>query len=397
MWRPATTLINGANPKSQMIRKKRKKLRTMKKNVYLILLFLCIAMLYSCKKQKTPDSVPLISLPADQYAHSGAPTEWWWHVGTLTSADGRKFGFEINATGMSDFAFTQIEITDVQKQCNYQKVNPIIPCPTNWAQYDQAKPWNVQLPGSASNPVDGSILMQAIDGNPLNMTVNASFLDTASNTPCQLQLNLYQQGAPLLVFGTGCQLLVNPSGTTPLTRNNYYYSLTHLQASGTITIGNEVIEVTGLTWMDHEYGAFPRATPGQPVIWLLQDIQLSNGLHLSNFTNFGVIPKENVPMKSNATILFQNGESVYVETMTTPMGPTFISSKGVEYYLKFIVEINSPKLTGTFEVNSLYPDQLFKDGEGADVYEGVGSCQALFDKSEVIVSGTAWIEQNLGD
>ena len=369
----------------------------MKKKIYLISLFLCIAMIYSCKKQETPASVSSISLPADQYAHSGAPTEWWWHVGTLVSADDRKFGFEINATGMADYAFTQIEITDIQNQCNYQKVNPTIPCPTNWAQYDQAKPWYVQLPGSASSPFDGAILMQAINGNPLNMTVNASFVDAASNTPCQLQLNLYQHGAPLLVFGTGCQLLVNPSGTTPLTKNNYYYSLTHLQASGTIIIGSEVIEVTGLTWMDHEYGAFPRATPGKPVVWLLQDIQLSNGLHLSNFTNFGVVPKENVPMKSNATILFQNGESVYVETMTTPMGPTFISSKGVEYYLKFIVEINSPRLTATFEVNSLYADQLFKDGESADVYEGVGSCLARIDKSEIMVSGTAWIEQNLGD
>lgn len=370
----------------------------MKKNIYIISIFLCIAMLYSCKKQEDhPDSVPSISLPADQFAHSGAPTEWWWHVGTLISADGRKFGFEINATGMSDYAFTQIEITDVHNQCNYQKVNPIMPCPTNWAQYDQAKPWNVQLPGSASSPTDGAILMQAIDGNPLNMTVNASFVDAASNTPCQLLLNFYQQGAPLLVFGTGCQLLVNPSGTTPLTRNNYYYSLTHLQASGTITIGNEVIEVTGITWMDHEYGAFPNGTTGKPVVWLLQDIQLTNGLHLSNFTNFGVAPIENVPMKSNATILFQNGESVYVETMTTPMGPTFISSKGVVYFLKFIVEINSPKLTATFEVNSLYPDQLFKDGEGADVYEGVGSCLAHFGTKENIVSGTAWIEQNLGE
>lgn len=370
----------------------------MKKYIHFISLFLCIAMLYGCKKQEyIPVSVPAISLPADQYAHSGAPNEWWWHVGTLTSADNRKFGFEINAAGMVDYAYTQIEITDVNNQCNYQKVNVVIPCPGNWAQYDKAKPWQVQLSGSASSPADGAVSMQAIDGNPLNMNVNASFLDTASNTPCQLHLNFYQLGPPLLAFGTGCQLLVNPSGTTPLTRNNYYYSLTHLQASGTIIIGNEVIEVTGITWMDHEYGAFPSGTPGKPVIWLFQDIQLSNGLHLSNFTNFGVVPIENVPMKSNASILLQSGESIYVETTTTPMGPVFISKKGVVYYLKFIVEINSPKLTATFEINSLYPDQLFKDGQGADVYEGVGSCFANFGKKENIVSGTAWIEQNLGD
>ena len=370
----------------------------MKKNIHLILLFLCIAMLYSCKKQEyLPVSAPAISLPADQFAHSGAPNEWWWHVGTLTSADNRRFGFEINVTGEVDYAYTQIEITDVNNQCNYQKVNVAIPCPANWAQYDQTKPWQVQLSGSASSPTDGAVLMQAIDGNPLNMKVNASFVDAASNTSCQLLLNFYQQGPPLLAFGTGVHFLVNPNGTTPLTKNNYYYSLTHLQASGTITIGKEVIEVTGVTWMDHEYGAFPSGTPGKPVIWLFQDIQLSNGIHLSNFTNFGVIPIANVPMKSNASILLQNGKSVYVETTTTPMAPVFISKKGVVYYLKFIVQINSPELTATFEINSLYPDQLFIDEGGADVYEGVGSCFANFGTKENIVSGTAWIEQNLGD
>lgn len=368
----------------------------MKKYVYLISLLLCVAMVFSCTKEKSPDLVPAISLPADQYAHSGAPTEWWWHVGTLTSADGRKFGFEINATGMLEYAFTQIEIIDLQKQINYQKINPVIPCPSNWAEYDQAKPWYVQLPGSALNPHNGTVLMQSIEGNPLNMKVNASFVDATTNTPCEIQLNLYQQGPPLIVFGTGFHL-IDSTGTTPLTRNNYYYSLTHLQASGTITIGNEVIDVRGLTWMDHEYGAFPKATSGKPVIWILQDIQLSNGLHLSNFTNFGIVPKENMPMKSNATILFKDGKSVYVETVTTPMGPTFISSKGVVYFLKYIVEINCPELIATFEVNCLCADQLFLDGESPDVYEGVGSCNARFNNSEVIVSGTAWIEQNLGN
>lgn len=41
-----------------------------------------------------------IRLPEDQYAHRGVSTEWWWHVGSLVGADGRKFGFEINATGI---------------------------------------------------------------------------------------------------------------------------------------------------------------------------------------------------------------------------------------------------------------------------------------------------------
>ncbi|MCW3081698.1 lipocalin-like domain-containing protein [Segetibacter sp.] len=341
-------------------------------------------------KQQDLAAICAITLPKDQYAHEGAQNEWWWHVGTLKSSDGRKFGFEINAAGKSSYAFTQIEITDVQNQCNYQKVNPIIARPSNWAQYNIAEPWYVQLSGPAANLTNGAILMQSIDGNPLNMGVKASFIDVASNVSCQLNLSLYQQGSPLLVWGTGCKL-VNSGGTSPLTKNNYYYSLTHLRATGSITIGDEVVHVTGLTWMDHEYGAFPDNST-----WTLQDIQLSNGMHLSNFTNVGDVPKENIPMISNATILFQNGKSIYVKTVTTPMEPIFTSNKEITYYLKFKVEINSSELTATFIVNSLYPDQLFKDEAGPDVYEGVAECHARFGSSDEIVFGTAWIEQNLG-
>lgn len=335
-----------------------------------------------------------IILPKDQYAHLGAPTEWWWHVGTLVSADGRKFGFEINATGMSTYAFTQIQITDVKEQTNYQKVTPIIPFPQDWTEYDQTKPWFVKLTAPGTNPSNGAIGMQQMNGTPLNMAVQASFTDKTTKTSCKLDLQLEQKGPPLLVWGTGCNL-VNPEGKTPITRNNYYYSLTNLNARGTITIGGELISVTGLTWMDHEYGAFPNGSSGEKVVWLLQDIQMASDLHLSNYTNFGVMPKENIPMKSNATLL-KNGESIFVDTITTPMGPIYTSKKGVDYFMKFKVEINCPELLATVIVESSYPEQLFNDGLGPDVYEGVGTFQATLGAAQVIVSGNAWIEQNLG-
>ena len=341
-----------------------------------------------------PDSpvlLPVILLPKDQFAHEGAPTEWWWHVGTLASADGRTFGFEINATGMSQYGFTQIEITDVQKQINYQQVTPIVPLPSNWAEHDPTKPWRVNLGGTTN----GAISMQAINNNPLNMSVEAILLDAATSTPCKLSLQLCQEGWPLLVWGTGCKE-VNPEGTTPLTKNNYYYSLTRLKASGYLIIGTEKIEVTGLTWMDHEYGAFPEGSPVAPDIWLLQDMQLSNGVHLSNYTNFGALPEENVPMNSHATVLGADGKSTFVDSVTTPLGPLYVSKKGVTYYTNFKVYINSPGfLTAEFTVTSLMPAQVFVDpGKDPDVYEGVANCSGMFNESPV--SGTAWIEQNLG-
>lgn len=342
-----------------------------------------------------------INLPADQFAHTDAPTEWWWHIGTLTADDGRTFGFEINATGIlspsASYAFTQIQITDVKNKCNYQKVKTFIPRPTDWAEYDPSKPWSVSLGKSDTN---NSVVMTAIDGNPLNMSVQASFIDvnqhSGTQTSCEINLNLSQDGSPLLVWGTGCHE-VDPSGISPITKNNYYYSLTHLKASGTIKIGNETIKVKGLTWMDHEYGAFPNGSTGK-VIWLLQDIQLQNGVHLSNYTDFGVFPKENVPMSSNATFLI-DGVSTFHKTTTTPMEPTYVSKKGITYFLKFKIEVEGHNHL-SFIVESSCPDQVFRDGEGEDVYEGVATAKLVYDftqKKQIVISeGTAWIEEKLG-
>ncbi len=148
--------------------------------------------------------------------------------------------------------------------------------------------------------------------------------------------------------------------------------------------------------MDHEYGAFPNGSTGK-VIWVLQDIQLSNNLHLSNYTQFGLMPQENVPMPSNATLLY-NGESIFIDTTTTPMWPTYVSAKNVTYFMKYLVEINNTHIS--FVVNSSYPAQVFIDPAGADVYEGVATAEMFIQLTEkrkiVVSSGAAWLEQNLG-
>lgn len=351
---------------------------------------------------ETQVSTAAITLPKDQFGHAGAPTEWWWHTGTLIAKDGRKFGFEINATGGSkdglDYAFTQVEITDVSAQKNYQRVTVFPQRPSDWCQYDSAKPWQVKLDDKAHK---SSVLMTAIDGNPLHMNVKAGFYATDSgSTQCSFDVNFLQDGPPLLVWGTGISKDVNPAGTSPITKNNYYYSLTRLNASGTIKIGTETIEVTGFTWMDHEYGAFPESFK-----WVFHNMQLNNGVQLSNYTLSGKVPTLNVPMPSKATLLLQDGTSVFVDSITTPLAPTFIFD-GVEYFMEFKVEIDSGDLAANLHLKSLLDNQVFVDppdplhpDQSTNVYEGVASCEGVYKNTGQLglmqVSGTAWIEQNL--
>ncbi len=102
-----------------------------------------------------PPSNVVLHLPADMYMHPGAPTEWWWHTGTL-KAGNRVFGFEINAAGFlkDGFAFTQVMVTDVQNNKHYQRTTPYAPPvqynANTWAESDTTKDWYARL-GSETN------------------------------------------------------------------------------------------------------------------------------------------------------------------------------------------------------------------------------------------------------
>jgi predicted secreted hydrolase len=324
-----------------------------------------------------------IELPQDHYAHPDQPTEWWWIIGTLTSGD-RVFGFEITVNGHSvaqggepAINFTEIMLTDVASGAHYQKTAGGLFSP-DWAESDPAKPWYARMPAPDGN---GSVSMTAPADDPLSMSVQAGFQDEATGTAIAFDLQLDQQGPPLIVFGTGRHNTTEPPEPPAY---NYYYSLTHLQTSGTLSLGAETFTVEGTTWMDHEYGAFPAGTA-----WCLQDMQLDNGVHLSNFAA-NTPPALDQQMASKATLLV-DGVSTFVDTCATPRAPTWRSSNGNLYFLIWEVEIATPDVKASLTVTSLVAGQDFPDGPG--VYEGVARVVGTWNDAPV--KGTAWNEQRL--
>ncbi len=327
-----------------------------------------------------PASASVIKFPADHYLHIGAPTEWWWHTGTLKAGD-RTFGFEINAASFQAYGFTQVMLTDVQGKRNFQRTTVFAPPtfdPNTWAEHDPSKPWFVKL---------GDVSMTSEQSDPSkDMKVTADLIDEATNTEVNFDLRFSQEGPPFIVWGTG---VTSPPEEPTLQTNNFYYSLTRLNASGSVTIEGERFEVTGVTWMDHEYGLF--GTEGHRPKWILQDMQLSNGVHLSNFTLEE--PVLNKKTMSLVTVQREDGTTYFVESSVTPTGPTWTSPEsGVTYFMEIEVEI--PAFEATLTVKSLFEAQEFPVLGGA-AYEGVATVEGTFEGEEV--SGTAWSEQTLNE
>ncbi|WP_299156196.1 lipocalin-like domain-containing protein [uncultured Tenacibaculum sp.] len=329
-----------------------------------------------------------VELPRDMYAHTplsilnekGCPTEWWWHIGTLNASGGRAFGFEINAAALYPGGFTEVMLTDLKNQIHYHQTQTEDLILSEWAETDVTKPWFVKLK---------NVSMKAPQADPTqNMSVTAVIEDKGKKI--SFDLTFSQEGLPLMVWGNG----VEPNIPDPQLYNcNFYFSLTRLKASGTIVItdiadstNTETHEVTGTTWMDHEWGKF--GSKQKPVKWILQDIQLDNGVCLSNFST--TKPVLNTATSGKATVQLQkDGASYFVDSKMTPTKSKMIG--GVTYFTEVLVEI--PEYGISAVVKSLMPDQVFE----GNIYEGVGSASGTMmdGENKVVVSGTAWIEQSI--
>ncbi len=240
--------------------------------------------------------------------------------------------------------------------------------------------------GATARAIHSYVAMQAPASDPTrNMTVKALTVDEATGTPIAFDLALSQNGPPLIVWGTGVK--VGPGTGPALLHNNFYYSLTHLQATGTVSIGGETVAVSGVTWMDHEYGFFGSAA--NPVKWILQAMQLDNGARVHSYTS--VPPVLNQRTLGEATVMLADGTTYLLESFITPFGRTWTSPQsGRTYFMQLKVEI--PALAAAFVVDSLMDAQEFS-AASSPIYEGVASASGSFRGSAV--SGTAWNEQAL--
>ena len=191
-----------------------------------------------------------VSLPGDEGAHL-TPIEWWYFNGLLTDDTGGDYSFHyVTFQSVLPSGFTprllQLSWADHEKEVYLTDERPELPLleATKVAFSFQVNDWSM-----------------AGDGTDYSMTFNTGgysvALQAVSNKPATLH-----QGKGLVDLGRAGE--------------SYYYSRTRLATTGTLTIGEEQRQVTGLAWMDHQWGDFSIA----PVGWDWMSLQLDDGSDL---------------------------------------------------------------------------------------------------------------------
>ncbi|MBU6482672.1 MAG: carotenoid 1,2-hydratase [Nitrospirae bacterium] len=189
------------------------------------------------------------TFPRDHGSHEEFRTEWWYYTGRLTAKDGRPFGYQLTffRRGMprdqvrtlpSQWAVTQLylahfAVSDLRKgRFHYAEKISRAGLGKAGAARDRLHVWIDQWNAESPSSTSDTQTLRATEGDlALQLTVS----------PVK----------PLVVHGTeGISRKGSAAGQA-----SHYYSFTRLATTGTLRIGKESFDVTGTSWMDHEFGS----------------------------------------------------------------------------------------------------------------------------------------------
>ncbi|HJN46069.1 MAG: carotenoid 1,2-hydratase [Acidobacteria bacterium] len=211
-----------------------------------------------------------LQFPRDHGSHPDYRIEWWYYTGNLSTDDGRRFGYQVtffrigvdpapvnpSRWAVRDLFMAHLAVTDIGagRQLTAERLDR---GGVGWsgAHADTLEVWN----GDWRADLDGeSHRVRAIDGM---FGVDLS-LEPGKGPTAHGREGLSQKG--------------DETGNA-----SYYYSMTRMPTTGRLVVDGEEVEVSGASWMDHEFGtSFLEA--GQ-VGWDWFSLQLDDGTDIMFF------------------------------------------------------------------------------------------------------------------
>jgi predicted secreted hydrolase len=184
------------------------------------------------------------AFPRDHFMHPDYKTEWWYYTGNLQTKEGRRFGYELtffragldpqeNSTPVwrtDSIWLAHLALTDIEgkKFFHTERMNRTGPGLAG-ASLKDGRYWNGNWQVRWQTP-DGKQSLQAVsDGFTL-----------------QLQL---RPEKPSVINGRGGISQKGPQRG----QASHYISFTRLSSSGYLTYEGMRFDLTGATWMDHEF------------------------------------------------------------------------------------------------------------------------------------------------
>lgn len=322
------------------------------------------------------------SFPADHAAHPAYRTEWWYYTGHLHTKTGQRFGYQLtffrhrlDSSGPTlnpskwfadNVYMAHMAITDVSAQrfVYGEKLNRAA-LGLAGASEERYHVWNEDW--SAERLGSMHYLVGDIPGYKLKLIV----------TPLK----------PFVLHGVAQDGLSQKGQGKG--HASHYYSFTRLKTEGVLQTSDGVIEVEGLSWMDHEFGS--SQLQESQVGWDWFSVQLANNYELMIYhirhQDGSIDPHSSGTLvRPDGTSLPLRRDEVMIDTHTTWKSP----KSGAVYPQRWTIRVPQVDLTLHLEP-VLVAQELVTDNSTRVTY-WEGSVTATGSMQGQSINGAGYVE-----
>lgn len=244
----------------------------------LVIVLLGLVGLWAFQANRPPDDVQLglpgkpygrLILPLDDRMHPDADTEWWYFTGHLQAEDGQRYGYELVAFKFANYPYQFGPLTLTKAY----EVDFAITSETENRFFSNTR---LLLP----------LPIYRLDERRLDIRLGPTHIQAIAPFTYRLRTQSGEQALDLLVRAVKPPVAQADNGWVEMGTGggSYYSSVTRLETSGLLTVDGVTKNVTGLSWMDHQWGSWDWDRVSG---WDWMSIQLDDGTDLMVFVFHG--------------------------------------------------------------------------------------------------------------
>jgi predicted secreted hydrolase len=329
------------------------------------------------------------SFPRDHAAHPDFKIEWWYYTGNVTAADGRRFGYQVtffrvgidfmpanpSKWAVRDLYMTHLAVSDAKGQ-RYRYAEKLTRGGPGLAgaKTDTYYTWNDDWSAGIRDQGPG---------------IRAQHVLRANSAQAGIDLVLDEGKAPAINGING----INQKGARE-GNASHYYSLTRMPTRGAITIDGERFEVSGQSWMDHEFSTSFLEPEQRGWDWF--SIQLSDNRELMLYRMRRADGSHDP--RSSGTLVDAGGRTTHLtnsDFTLTPGRSTFTSRNGAVYPTEWKVAVPAHQIDLTVTTPLNDQELSLVESTGIAYWEGmidVTGSQAVGSSGRQVLTGSGYLE-----
>ena len=297
--------------------------------------------------------------PRDHASHPEFKIEWWYYTGNVQTSAGRRFGYQVtffrvgvdsapvnpSAWAVRDLFMAHLAVSDpAGNRYRFDEKLTRGGPGLSGAATDAYKVWNEDW--TAGLDAQGRHVIAAKSGQ------------------AGVELVLAEGKGPVVNGLNGISQKGAQAGNA-----SHYYSLTRMPTRGAITVDGERFEVTGDSWMDHEFGTSFLEREQQGWDWL--SLQLADGRELMLYQLRRADGTRDP--RSSGTLVDAQGRATHLamgDFTLTASGRTFKAPSGAVYPIGWTIAVPAQQLT--LDISTpLQNQELVTKGSGVAYWEGL--------------------------